>query len=393
MTRALAAVPATNDKLPLSKRGKHFVCRSAEAPPRLPGGGPHAHPAGRRTRRPVDPYGIRRVRVALDDVSLKIGRGSFVTLLGPRPGQDNLSDGACGALPPTAGQVLQDGRDITGLPPEARGFGMVFQGYALFPHMTVADNIAFASGAAPARRRHTPPCQRDDRHGRLAGHGHKRPAALSGGQQQRVALARALACEPSVLLLDEPFSASTRIQRADAGRGSPPAPGDRHHFRLRHPRPVRGTGTVQHGGDLRSRKLQQAGSPQAVYERPANRFVAEFLGDINILPVNPTAAHGGVAVAMFEGRPLRGRASARANPKRWRSGSNMRLEMREPGAGNAIALRVADLTYMGAETRLHMVSGGGTPVTLSVPTATLPAAATPGAAVWAAWSEDQGFFL
>ena len=334
--------------------------------------------------------------VALDDVSLKIGRGSFVTLLGPSgSGKTTFLMVLAGFLPPTAGQVLQDGRDITGLPPEARGFGMVFQGYALFPHMTVADNIAFPlrvqrRSGGDIRRRVS---EMIDMVG-LAGHGHKRPAALSGGQQQRVALARALACEPSVLLLDEPFSAldkNLRGQMQDEVRRLHREIGTTFVF-VTHDQSeaLALSSTVaifDHG------KLQQAGSPQAVYERPANRFVAEFLGDINILPVNPTAAHGGVAVAMFEGRPLRADASAGKSETLAIRPEHMRLEMREPGAGNAIALRVADLTYMGAETRLHMVSGGGTPVTLSVPTATLPAAATPGAAVWAAWSEDQGFFL
>ena len=343
--------------------------------------------------------------VALDDVSLTIGRGAFVTLLGPSgSGKTTFLMILAGFLPPTAGEVHQDGRDITALPPEARGFGMVFQGYALFPHMTVAENIAFPlkvsrRSGADIRRRVGEMIEMVG----LAGHGHKRPAALSGGQQQRVALARALACEPAVLLLDEPFSAldkNLRGQMQDEVRRLHREIGTTFVF-VTHDQSeaLALSSTVaifDHG------RLQQAGGPQEVYERPANRFVAEFLGDINILPIAGVEARGGVGHGRFEGRAIRavcGAAGATAGTTAGTSAAlairpeHMRLELSEPAGGNAIPLSVTDLTYMGAETRLHLVSGGGTPVILSVPTAAMPAAATPGAAVWAAWAEDRGFFL
>jgi putative spermidine/putrescine transport system ATP-binding protein len=195
---------------------------------------------------------------------------------------------------PTSGRITLDGRDMTETPPEMRGFGMVFQGYALFPHMTVEENIAFPlkvkrRPAAEVRRR---VAHMIDLVG-LGGHGHKRPSGLSGGQQQRVALARALACEPPVMLLDEPFSAldkNLRGQMQDEVR-----------------RLHRETGTtfvfVTHDQSealaLSSRvaifeagRLQQIAPPREVYDRPANRFVAEFLGDINILPVAGDTSRG-----------------------------------------------------------------------------------------------------
>ncbi len=146
---------------------------------------------------------------ALRDVSLDVAPGEFLTLLGPSgSGKTTFLMIMAGFERPTSGRLVSDGVDITARPAEARSFGMVFQGYALFPHKTVAQNIAFplqvrnVSRAEIARR----VAAMVARVG-LAGHEHKRPAQLSGGQQQRVALARALVFEPSVLLLDEPFSA------------------------------------------------------------------------------------------------------------------------------------------------------------------------------------------
>ncbi|MDR0809452.1 MAG: ABC transporter ATP-binding protein, partial [Gemmobacter sp.] len=152
---------------------------------------------------------------ALADITLSVGRGEFVTLLGPSgSGKTTFLMILSGFEAPSAGRLTLDGRDMTETPPEARGFGMVFQGYALFPHMTVEENIAFplkvqGRNASGIRAR---VAQMVEMVG-LGGHAHKRPAALSGGQQQRVALARALAYEPPVLLLDEPFSALDRNLR------------------------------------------------------------------------------------------------------------------------------------------------------------------------------------
>lgn len=334
---------------------------------------------------------------ALSEVSLSVGRGEFVTLLGPSgSGKTTFLMVLAGFEAPTAGRLTLDGQDVTGQPVEMRGFGMVFQGYALFPHMTVEDNIAFPlrvqrRSASEIRNR---VAQMIEMVG-LSGHGHKRPAALSGGQQQRVALARALACEPPVLLLDEPFSAldkNLRGQMQDEVR-----------------RLHRETGTtfifVTHDQSealaLSNRvaifdrgRLQQVDSPRMVYERPANRFVAEFLGDINIFPLDAAARDSGGSAATFEGQVVRAgpRAGLVTQTLAVRP-EFMSLASAAPTSGNAVAARVVDLTYQGASTRIALVTAGGRALVLVQPTANLPAAIAPQSPVWAAWSEDNGIYL
>ncbi|TIX02693.1 MAG: ABC transporter ATP-binding protein, partial [Mesorhizobium sp.] len=225
---------------------------------------------------------------ALDDLTLDIGRGEFLTLLGPSgSGKTTFLMILAGFVQPTDGRLYSDGVDITERPAEQRAAGMVFQGYALFPHMSVEANIAFPlkvrkKSSAEIKRRVGEMIERVG----LKGHEKKLPSQLSGGQQQRVALARALVFEPGVLLLDEPFSA------LDKGlRGQMQAEMKRLHQE---------TGTtfvfVTHDQSealaLSSRvaifnhgNLLQVGAPDEVYDRPASRFVAEFLGEINMLPL------------------------------------------------------------------------------------------------------------
>lgn len=335
--------------------------------------------------------------VALENISLSIGRGEFLTLLGPSgSGKTTFLMVLAGFEAPTFGSLALDGRDMTKVPAEERGFGMVFQGYALFPHMTVEQNIAFPlkvqrRGSREIRRRVAEMIEMVG----LGGHGHKKPAAMSGGQQQRIALARALACEPPVMLLDEPFSAldkNLRGQMQDEVR-----------------RLHRETGTtfvfVTHDQSealaLSNRvaifdqgKLQQIGGPRDVYEKPQNRFVAEFLGDINILPLTSVVNGGPFASGDFEGHRLR----AACPPE---GGSSMlairpeymRIMVTKPDTGNAVTARVSDITYLGAQTRLDFVSGSGTPLTLTASTATLPDNILPGAEICIGWPEDCGFFL
>lgn len=334
---------------------------------------------------------------ALADITLNIGRGEFLTLLGPSgSGKTTFLMILAGFEAPTSGRLTLDGRDMTATPAEERTFGMVFQGYALFPHMTAEENIAFPlkvqkRPAADIKRRVAEIIEMVG----LGGHGHKRPSGLSGGQQQRVALARALVYEPPVLLLDEPFSALDKNLRGQM----------REEMRRLHHE----TGTtfvfVTHDQSealaLSTRiaifekgRLQQLAAPRDVYERPANRFVAEFLGDINILPlanVSPDSNGGG---GQFEGQALRaamadnrGATTLAVRPE------YMRLYMSQPAAGNAVAARLDHLTYLGAETRLALRTPGGTDLTLLLPTAELPAGLEPGTPVWAGWPETRGFLL
>ncbi|WP_144183002.1 ABC transporter ATP-binding protein [Elioraea rosea] len=223
---------------------------------------------------------------AVDDVSLTIGRGDFVTLLGPSgSGKTTLLMAIAGFVAPTSGQILLDDTPITPLPPEKRNFGMVFQGYALFPHMTVAQNVGFPLrvrkvGRAEADRRVADALalvQLDHLADRL-------PKQLSGGQQQRVALARALVFQPALLLLDEPLSALDKKLRAEL----------QVELKDLHRRVGLTFIYVTHDQEealsmsdsiaiLRDGRLVQEGPPGALYERPATRFVADFLGKSNFI--------------------------------------------------------------------------------------------------------------
>jgi putative spermidine/putrescine transport system ATP-binding protein len=332
---------------------------------------------------------------ALHDVSLSIGRGEFLTLLGPSgSGKTTFLMLLSGFEDPTRGRMTLDGRDMTHVPAEKRGFGMVFQGYALFPHMTVAQNIAFP---LKVHRRKTSQIRTRvgdiiDMVG-LAGHESKRPDALSGGQQQRVALARALACEPPVMLLDEPFSALDRNLRGQM----------QDEVRRLH----RETGTtfvfVTHDQSealaLSSRvaifeqgRLQQVAPPRDVYERPTNRFVAEFLGDINLLPLAGITREGDRLRGVLGGHALCANGPEHGTTIAVRP-ENMTIMADRPAAGNAIPATVTDLTYLGATTRIDLRGPENTTLTLNQTTEALPDGLAPGSRIWAAWPEDKGLLL
>ena len=331
---------------------------------------------------------------ALRDVSLATADGEFLTLLGPSgSGKTTFLMVLAGFEPPSQGALILDGRDMTALGPEERGFGMVFQGYALFPHMSVAENIAFP---LKVRRRSARDISaRVDEMiemVKLGDHAHKRPAALSGGQQQRVALARALACEPPVLLLDEPFSAldkNLRGQMQDEIRRIHRELGTTFVF-VTHDQ-SEALALSDHIAIFDGGQLQQFGTPDEVYERPQNRFVAEFLGDINILPAQ-FADHR----AVVEGRSMRFREASRpeiADHLAVRP-EHVRLQ-REPPADseNALRGRVADIVYLGSSVCLSLRSDGGNALTLNVPTAQGRRPFEPGAEVWATWDADKCFAI
>ena len=335
---------------------------------------------------------------ALSDISLTIGRGEFLTLLGPSgSGKTTFLMILSGFEAPTSGRLTLDGRDMTATLAEERAFGMVFQGYALFPHMTVEENIAFPlkvqkRPAAEIRRRVAGIIEMVG----LGGHGHKRPAGLSGGQQQRVALARALIYQPPVLLLDEPFSAldkNLRGQMQDEMRRLHQETGTTFVFVTHDQSEALALSTRI--AIFEKGRLQQIAAPREVYERPASRFVAEFLGDINILPLADLSSDAQGAGGRFEGQVLRapaagqptGASSLAIRPE------YIRLHLSRPDAGNSVAARIDHLTYLGAETRLALCTPGGAGLTLILPTAELPSGIGPGTPVWAVWSETRGFLL
>jgi spermidine/putrescine transport system ATP-binding protein len=230
-------------------------------------------------------YGLT---VALHDVSLAVAPGEFFTLLGPSGcGKTTTLRSIAGFVAPTAGEVRIRGMRVNGVPPHRRRVGMVFQHYALFPHRTVFQNVAFG-----LRMQGTP---RADIAAlvaealalvQLGDHARRYPRQLSGGEQQRVALARALVTRPSVLLLDEPLGALDKKLRGQM------------QVELR--RLQRSVGItaiyVTHDQEealtmsdriavMRGGRVEQVGTPAAIYERPTTLFVADFIGDTNLLPV------------------------------------------------------------------------------------------------------------
>jgi putative spermidine/putrescine transport system ATP-binding protein len=225
--------------------------------------------------------------LSVDDVSLDIAQGELVAFVGPSGcGKTTTLRAIAGLADLTSGSILFDGRDVSGLPTYRRNTGMVFQGYALFPHMTVAENVAFGlqmrgvRGADVASRvnRALAMVQLEDYARRL-------PRELSGGQQQRVALARAIAIEPDALLLDEPLSALDAKLRQDV----------RNEIRRLQQSLGLTTVFVTHDQEeavsiadrivvMNGGRIEQVGSPQEVYEKPATRFVAQFIGLSNFLP-------------------------------------------------------------------------------------------------------------
>lgn len=223
---------------------------------------------------------------AVNDVSLRIPPGRFITLLGPSgSGKTTLLMAIAGFVRPSKGDILLDGAAINDLPAEKRNFGMVFQGYALFPHMSVAQNVGFPlkvrgiKGQASEAR--VSEALRRVRMDHLA---KRMPHEISGGQQQRVALARALVFEPALLLLDEPLSALDRKLRSEL----------QWELKSLHKRIGMTFIYVTHDQDealsmsdevvvLRDGRIVQQGTPSDLYDRPASRFVADFLGGSNFL--------------------------------------------------------------------------------------------------------------
>ncbi|HLE45304.1 MAG TPA: ABC transporter ATP-binding protein [Methylomirabilota bacterium] len=227
---------------------------------------------------------------AVDDVSLEVKTGELVTLLGPSGcGKTTALRMVAGFEPPTAGEVRIDGQVVTHEPPHVRNTAMVFQSYAIFPHLSVAENVAFGLemrrvAAAEIARRVRAMLDLVE----LGGFGGRRPDQLSGGQQQRVALARALITEPKVLLFDEPLSNLDAKLRAEmrgqiraiqrrVGLTSIYVTHDQAEAMALSDRIV-----VMHAG-----RIEQVGPPAEIYGRPATRFVADFLGRVNFLEAEP----------------------------------------------------------------------------------------------------------
>jgi len=226
--------------------------------------------------------------IALHEVNLDVDSGEFITLLGPSgSGKTTLLMILAGFVRPNGGSILVGGEEIIVTPPHKRNIGMVFQNYALFPHMNVFENIAF-----PLRQRRIERKEIAERVQKvlelvhLAGYGERRTDQLSGGQRQRVALARAIVFEPRILLMDEPLSALDKKLR------------EQMQIEIRHLHQRLGMTTVYVTHDQREAitmsdriavmnqgRIVQLDTPKALYARPQTRFVAEFIGESSLLPV------------------------------------------------------------------------------------------------------------
>ncbi len=291
---------------------------------------------------------------AVDDVSLSVEDGEFVVLLGPSGcGKTTTLRTVAGFVEPSSGRVELGGRDITDLPPWKRNAGLVFQSYALFPHLTVAENVSFGlemrSVPQPDREPRIAEALRLVRLGTL---GDRLPRQLSGGQQQRVALARALAFRPDILLLDEPLSNLDAKLRQDV------------RVEIRELQRKLGLTTVMVTHDqeealtmadrlvvMNEGRIRQSGSQQDLYERPADRFVADFVGRSTFFEGRVEApgrfvSEGGLAIACEAERA--GPASLALRPER----------ITVLGSGetsdNAFEGGVEFVSYLGAQVDVHV---------------------------------------
>ncbi len=333
----------------------------------------------------------------VDGVSLSVERGRFLTLLGPSgSGKTSLLMMIAGFVSPSAGRIVLDGRDLTNTPPDKRNFGMVFQGYALFPHLTVADNVAFSLSV---RGRSSDEIRQRVRRVldmvQMTHLAERRPKQLSGGQQQRVAIARALAFDPDLLLLDEPLSALDKKLRV----------GMQEELRSLHQRIGTTFICVTHDQEealtlsdeiavLRDGRLVQRDTPQALYERPRSRFVADFLGCGNFLDgtiVDIAADHfryrcGEQVFVQAGGEPgLRaGDAIVLAlRPEKIRVGAERPEQM-----PNALQGAIVSASYTGAHHQMMVDVGAQRRLAIALPSDKANSSLRPGAPVWIGWEPD-----
>ena len=283
---------------------------------------------------------------AVDDVTLDIAEGEFFAMLGPSgSGKTTCLRLIAGFEQPTSGHIEIFGETAEGLPPYKRNVNTVFQDYALFPHMTVGENVAYGlmirGVARPDREARATEALKMVK---LDGFQSRRPAQLSGGQRQRVALARALVNQPKVLLLDEPLGAldlKLREQMQEELKALQKQLGITFIF-VTHDQ-GEALSMADRVAIFNDGKIVQAGSPADVYERPRSRFVADFVGSSNVLAPDFFAAHGGT----------KSWASLRPEKISIRSGKE-----KLPAASASATGRVASVSYQGAVTRIVIDSDG-----------------------------------
>jgi len=319
--------------------------------------------------------------IALHPTDLAVELGEFFSLIGPSgSGKTTLLGAIAGFTPPTAGRIEVDGQDIARLPPYRRNVGMVFQNYALFPHMSVFDNVAF-----PLRLRKLPSAEVTQRVERMLATvrlpdvAQRRPSQLSGGQQQRIALARAAVYDPRILLMDEPLGALDKNLREEM----------QFEIKAFH-RQIEATVVyVTHDQDeatamsdriaiMNHGRIVQCGAPRDLYEHPRNAFAASFLGSANLFDVvdHAAPASGPVTVRLVNGTSMKAVAGLDAASARMPRVLCVRPEtIRISPAGtvaaeddcNTLDGRVTDAVYTAGTFRYQVDIGAGAPVAVRLP--------------------------
>ncbi len=311
---------------------------------------------------------------ALEDIDLEVAQGEFVCFLGPSGcGKTTLLRAIAGLDIQDEGRILMAGRDVSTATPAMRDFGIVFQSYALFPNLTVADNVGYGlvNRGQPRTKIEARVTELLELVG-LPDQGPKYPLQLSGGQQQRVALARALATSPGLLLLDEPLSALDARVRVHL----------REQIRDLQKRLGVTTIMVTHDQEealtmadrivvMRAGRIEQVGSGRDLYERPASRFVAEFIGRLNVLPLNGAAPNLTLPLPAGAGRP--GAVGIRPEA--------VRLHAEGTQGANHVPVQVAQVVFLGNLTQLVLDAGPDWPPFVAETQGAGARAAAPGAAL------------
>ena len=308
------------------------------------------------------------------DLDLQIRKGEFLTLLGPSgSGKTTCLMMLAGFEQPTAGAIRIAGRAVQAVPPRRRGIGMVFQNYALFPHMTVGENLAFpleVRGVAPERRRER--VRRALELVRLDGLERRRPNQLSGGQQQRVAIARALVFEPELVLMDEPLGALDRRLREEL------------QYEIRRIHRDLGVTVLYVTHDqqeamvmsdrvavFQAGRIEQIATPEGLYEEPERSFVARFIGENNRLAGRIASVEDEICVVDVGGESIRALRVAPCGP-----GDATTLSIRPervavaPAPGlytNEFEARIEDMTFLGDHLRLRVNVCGSSDFIVKIP--------------------------
>lgn len=300
--------------------------------------------------------------LVVQPTNLRIEHGELVTLLGPSgSGKSTLLSIIAGLLTPCEGQILIGGKDVTRVPPAKRNLGMVFQNYALFPHMTVFENVAFPlSIRGLSKADIESKVKRALEMVRLDGLAKRKQSQISGGQQQRVALARALVFEPEILLLDEPMGALDKKLREEV------------QLELRQLQRNLGVTTIlvthdqEEALSLSTRlvvidagQVQQVTTPELAYKEPANKFVAEFIGTANLWSGNALLNADGTCVEFASGgyfqfklnKNITGPVNLLVRPEH--------LEVQNNTHKDGVAAKITEIIYLGQSTRIHMKTESG----------------------------------